>query len=57
MFRFIKRTFFSALMSLGCNLSSKNPLECVLMNNQECQVRPEIVNDNSNEPVFYPFSI
>ena len=57
MFRFIKQTFFSALMSLGCNLSSKNPLECVLMNNQECQVRPEIVNDNSNEPVFYPFSI
>ena len=27
------------------------------MNNQECKVRPEIVNVNSNEPVFYPFSI
>ena len=26
------------------------------MNNQECKVRPEIVNVNSNEPVFCPFS-
>ena len=25
------------------------------MNNQECKVRPEIVN--VDEPVFYPFSI
>ena len=27
------------------------------MNNQECKVRPKIVNFNSNEPVFYPFCI
>ena len=27
------------------------------MNNQECNIRPKIVNVNSNEPVFYPFSI
>ena len=27
------------------------------MNNQECKVRPEIINVNSNEPAFYPFSI
>ena len=27
------------------------------MNNQECKVRPKIINVNSNEPVFYPFSI
>ena len=27
------------------------------MNNQECKVRPRIVNLNSNEAVFYPFSI
>ena len=27
------------------------------MTNQECKVRPQIVNVNSNEPVFYPFSI
>ena len=27
------------------------------MNNQECRARPEIVNVNSNNPIFYPFSI
>ena len=27
------------------------------MNNQESKVRPEIVNVNSNESAFYPFSI
>ena len=44
-------------MFFGCNLSSVNTLECVSINNQECKVRPEIVNVNSNEPVFFPFSI
>ena len=29
----------------------------VSINNQECKARPEIVNANSNETVFYPFSI
>ena len=27
------------------------------MNNQECKTRTKIININSNEPVFYPFSI
>ena len=27
------------------------------MANQECKIRPEIVNINGSEPVFYPFSI
>ena len=27
------------------------------MNNQEYKVRPEIVNVNSDDPIFYPFSI
>ena len=57
MFKFIKQIFVSTMMFFGCNLSSVNPLECVSMNNQECKVRPEIVNVNSNEPLFYPFSI
>ena len=43
------------MMFFGCNLSSSDPLECDSMNNQECKVSPEIVNVNSNEPVFYPF--
>ena len=27
------------------------------MKNQECKLRPEIINVNSNEPITYPFSI
>ena len=27
------------------------------MNNQQCKVRPETVNINIDEPVFFPFSI
>ena len=57
MFRFIKQIFISAMMYFGSNLSSVNLLKCVSMNNEECKVRPEIVNVNSNDPLFYPFSI
>ena len=57
MFGFVKRIFVSTMMLFGCNLSNVNPLECVSMSNQECKVRPEIVNIKSNEAVFYPFSI
>ena len=32
-------------------------MKCISMNNQECKVRPEIVNVYSDEPIFYPFSI
>ena len=53
MFGFVKRIFVSTVMFFGCNLSSINPLECVSINNQECKVRPEIVNVNRNEPVLY----
>ena len=56
MFKFIKQIFVSTLMFFG-SLSNPNPLECVSIKNQECKVRPEIVNVNSNEAIFYPFSI
>ena len=26
------------------------------MNNQECRIRPQIVNVNGDDPVFFPFS-
>ena len=56
MFKFIKQIFVSAIMFFNSQLSV-NSLECVSMKNQECKVRPEIVNVNSNEPVFFPFTI
>ena len=55
MFRFVKQIFIST-MSFG-SLSSVNPLERVSTKNQECKVRPKIVNVNSKEPVFFPVSI
>ena len=57
MFRFGKQILVSVMVFFGCSLSSMNPLECVSMKNQECKVSPEIINVNSNEPVFFPFSI
>ena len=30
-------------------------LSCISMSYQECKARPEIVNVNSNNPIFYPF--
>ena len=59
-------------MFFGCNILSVNslntvplnavplnatPLKCVLINNQECKIRPEILNINSNEDLFYSYSI
>ena len=56
MLKFMKKIFISTMMHFG-SLSSVNPLKSISMNNQECKVRLEIVNVNSNEPLFYPFSI
>ena len=56
MFKFVKKILNSTMIFFS-SLSSVNPLECILMKNQECKVRPEIVNINSNNPIFYPFSI
>ena len=57
MFGFVKQIFISTMIFFGCNLSNVNSLKCISMNNQECKVRPQIVNVNSDEPVFFPFSI
>ena len=56
MFLFIKKCFFTGALFLS-SLVSTTPLSCILMNNQACKVRPEVVNVNSSMPVFYPFSI
>ena len=41
--------FFTGLAFLS-TLTSVNLLSCISVNNQECKVRPEIVNVNSEEP-------
>ena len=56
MFKFIKQIFISTMMFFS-SLPNINPLKCVSLKNQECRVRPEIVDINGNIPIFYPFSI
>ena len=56
-FGFIKKCFFIAMTFFNFNLSNVNSLKCVSMNNQECKIRSEIINVNTNELMFYPYSI
>ena len=61
MFRFVRKIFFIGLTILS-NFTNAIPLNattlsCISMSNQECKVRPEIVNVNSNKRIFYPFSV
>ena len=57
MFGFTKNFYFTAITCFSCNVFNVNSLECVSMNNQGCKIRPEIINLNTNEPLFYPYSI
>ena len=50
MFGFIKKCFLQQWRFLVV-------LKCVSMNNQECKIRPKMININSNKPSFYPHSI
>ena len=56
MFVFIKKLFYIGSLFLT-SLVNTTFLNCISMKNQECKVRPGIINVNSNKPVFYPFSI
>ena len=55
-FEFIKKVFFVGLTILSSftNANSLNaiPLSCISMKNQECKTRPQVVNVNSNNPIF-----
>ena len=55
-FRFVKKVFFVGLTILS-SFTNAIPLSCISMKNQECKTRPQVVNVNSNNPIFYPFSI
>ena len=55
-FRFVQKVFFLGLTILSDFIYASS-LSCILMKNQECKTRPQVVNVNSNNPIFYPFSI
>ena len=60
-FGFGKKVFFIGLIILSSftSVNSLNaiPLSYISMSNQICKARPEIINVNNNNPIFYPFSI
>ena len=51
MFGFIKKVFVVAMTFFTCN-----SLKCISLNNLEYEIRPKIININSDEPSSYPFS-
>ena len=57
MLRFPKQTFAWAVVFFTWNILNVNPLKYVSMNNQKRKIRPEIINVNSNELSFYPYSV
>ena len=58
MFGFLKKVFIAAMIFFSSSVLNVNSLEYASMKNQECnKTRPKIIDANSNEPVFYPYSI
>ena len=53
-FSFVKNVFALWLTVLS-NIT--NALDFVSMKNHKCKVRREIININSNNPIFYSFSV
>ena len=49
--------FSHSITFFNYNVLNVNSLECVSMNNQECKIMSEIININTIEPMFYPYSI
>ena len=48
--------FFVGLTILS-SFTNANSLSCISINNQECKTRPQVINVDGDEPVFFPFSI
>ena len=57
MFEFIKKRLLTSATFIIGNFLNTNSLKCFSANNQECKIRPEIISVNTNEPLFYPYSI
>ena len=51
MLAFIKKIFYIGSLFLSSLLGATS------LKNQECKIRPEIINVNSDYPIFLPFSI
>ena len=52
MSRFVKNAFVVAMTFFSCNA-----LECVSMKNQECTIRPQIININNNNTPYFILTV
>ena len=55
--RFAQKLFSIGLTILSNFTNANSPLNCISMKNQACKTRPQVVNVNSSNLIFYPFSI
>ena len=55
-FRYVKKVFFIGL-TISSNFTNAIPLSLTSMKNQECKTRPQVLNVNTNNLIFSPFSI
>ena len=46
------KVFFVATTILS-GFTNANSLSCISMNNQDCKTRPQAINVNGDEPVFF----
>ena len=51
-FGFVKKLFFCRINNLS-GFTNANTLICISMNNQDCKTRPQVINVNGDEPVFF----
>ena len=57
MFGIIKKAFISTLAFFSHNILLTNSLKCYSLDNKECKIRPEIINVNNKESIFYLYKI
>ena len=56
-FKFVKKVFFIGLTILSNFTNTSSWLSCISMKNQAYKTRPQVVNVNGDESVFFSFSI
>ena len=56
-FRFVKKVLFVGLTILSNFTNVSSLLNCISMKNKECKTRLQVINIDTNNPIFYPFSI
>ena len=57
MFRFIKNVFVVVMTFFSCSVLNVISLMCISTNNQECKIRPQIINFNIDNYLFYPYNV